>query len=369
MKNHLPLYLILLLSMTALASCNIDGESYDYYTEAFEIYGEYNGAIGVQGEHNYYIYLTNSPEGNEYPGPGTAYYFFDIFSTPGVPDRDGEIPLPSGTYTLGARGATAIGTFTQDYSYYIGSDRYGDPIEMRFSNGILRIDGDDFGYYEIEAELTDMAGMTHYVHYVGRVDIIDRSQGVVGGYQQLAQDLNIQAHAANATLYDDMEGLPGGISNVILSFTDMALDAEGYAIPPGSILNIDCYMKLTDEGRIPAGTYDISPEWGQQDFTLSPGEVINDMIVGTVVENYDSDENAFMGFITEGSLYIMNSTGLEYNIMYVFHTDRGYEITGNYNGPLDLNRASMTAARTDSHGLHRPVPSPLARPHYKVRSR
>ena len=50
MKNHLPLYLILLLSMTALASCNIDGESYDYYTEAFEIYGEYNGAIGVQGE-------------------------------------------------------------------------------------------------------------------------------------------------------------------------------------------------------------------------------------------------------------------------------------------------------------------------------
>ena len=240
---------------------------------------------------------------------------------------------------------------------------------MRFSNGILRIDGDDFGYYEIEAELTDMAGMTHYVHYVGRVDIIDRSQGVVGGYQQLAQDLNIQAHAANATLYDDMEGLPGGISNVILSFTDMALDAEGYAIPPGSILNIDCYMKLTDEGRIPAGTYDISPDWGQQDFTLSPGEVINDMIVGTVVENYDSDENAFMGFITEGSLYIMNSTGLEYNIMYVFHTDRGYEITGNYNGPLDLNRASMTAARADSHGLHRPVPSPLARPHYKVRSR
>ena len=229
MKNHLTLYLILLLSVTALASCNIDGESYDYYTETFELYGEYNGGIGVQGEYNYYICLTNATDGNEQQGPGTSYYYFDIFSTQGTPDRNGEISLPSGTYTLGVRGATAIGTFTPDYSYYTGSDRYGDHIELGFSNGILRINGDDRGYYEIEAELTDMAGMTHYVHYVGPVEITDRSQGIINGFQQLAQDLNIQAHAANATLYDNMDGLADGISNVILSFTDMELDNEGYA--------------------------------------------------------------------------------------------------------------------------------------------
>lgn len=366
--RYCPLpYLILFMTFAVLTACQRDGVGTDYHTEAFEFYGEYNGAIGNNGEHNYFICLADDTfDAQGAAKPGASYYYFDIFSSPSVPGSD--ITVPPGRYVLGVPGATNVGTFTPNYSLFVGNDRSGKPIELTFSNGILNITLTEAGMYEFTAELTDLTGMTHYVHYIGPAVLSDNSQGIIDGYQPLASDLDIQAHAANATLYD-MDGLGDGISNVILSFTDMELDAEGYAIPPGSILNIDCYMRLTDDGRIPAGIYDIAADWGQRDSTLSPGEEINGQLVGTLVEHYDDNSNAYLGLITEGSLYIMNSAGLQYDIMYVFHTDTGYEITGNYNGSLDLITATAASIAKDRPSLHRPVPSPLTRQHYKVRMR
>ena len=364
--RHYPLpYLILFMTFAVLTACQRDGVGTDYHTEAFEFYGEYNGTIGNNGEHNYFICLADDTfDAQGASKPGASYYYFDIFSSPSVPDSD--ITVPPGRYVLGVPEATNVGTFSPNFSLFVGNDRSGRPIELTFSNGILNITLTEAGMYEFTAELTDLTGMTHYVHYIGPAVLTDNSQGIIDGYQPLASDLDIQAHAANATLYD-MDGLGDGISNVILSFTDMELDAEGYAIPPGSILNIDCYMRLTDDGRIPAGIYDIAADWGQRDSTLSPGEEINGQLVGTLVENYG--DNAFLGLITEGSLHIIDSTEIQYNITYVFHTDTGYELTGSYHGPLNLASASTASISKDGPGLHRPVPSPLTRQHYKVRMR
>lgn len=358
-------YPILFLAIAVLTACQRDSDGTDYHTEAFEFFGEYNGSIGNNGEHNYFICLADDTfDARGAAKPGASYYYFDIFSSQSVPGSG--ITVPPGRYVLGVPGATNVGTFTPNYSLFVGDDRTGKPIEIAFTNGILTISITETGTYEFEAELTDLTGMTHYMHYVGPVALSDKSQGIINGYQPLASDLNILAHAANATLYD-MDGLGDGISNVILSFTDMDLDAEGYAMPPGSILNIDCYMRLTDNGRIPAGLYGITADWGQRDSTLSPGEEINGQLVGTLVENYG--DNAFLGLITEGSLHIIDSTEIQYNITYVFHTDTGYELTGSYHGPLNLASASTASISKDGPGLHRPVPSPLTRQHYKVRMR
>lgn len=368
MKHCPSLYLILLLSLTALASCKIDSGSYDYYTETFELYGEYNGAIGNNGEYNYFLCLAEDTFDEQgYAKSGVSYYYFDIFSTQGTPDETGSVPVPAGTYTLGTQGTTNTGTFTPNYSIFVGNDRYGDHIELGFSSGIIKITCNGPGYYEIEAELTDMAGMSHYVHYIGRATAEDNSQGIIDGYLPLETDLDIQASTANATIHDDMEDIAdNSVSNVIFSFTDMALDSDSYAIPPGSILNVDCYMTLLPDGSIPEGTYSIAADWGKRASTISPGEEINGQLVGTLVENYDGSTNACLGFILEGSLQITGLTSSVYSITYVFLTDEGYEISGSYSGLLELTKPVKPQSGTR---LHRPVPKPRSSSYYTVRTR
>lgn len=368
MKHYPVLYLILLMSMTALASCKIEDGNYDYYTETFELYGEYNGAIGNNGEYNYFICLaedTFDGEGNA--KSGVSYYYFDIFSTQGTPDNNGTVHIPAGTYTLGTQGTTNTGTFTPNYSIFVGNDRYGNHIELGFSSGIIRIACNGPGLYEIEAELTDMAGMIHYVHYIGHATAEDNSQGIIDRYLALEKDLGIQASVANATIHDNMKDIAdNSLSNVIFSFTDMDLDSDSYAIPPGSILSIDSYMTLRQDGSIPEGTYSIAADWGKRASTLSPGEEINGQLVGSLVENYDGGTSACLGFIVEGSLQITCPTASQYNISFVFLTDNGHEISGSYSGPMELTETVTSQPGTR---LHRPVPKPRSSSYYTVRTR
>lgn len=368
MKHSPVLYLILLLSLIATASCKIDSKDYDYYTETFEFYGEYNGAIGNNGEYNYFICLAeDSFDEHGYAKAGVSCYYFDIFSTQGTPEHNGTVQIPAGTYTLGTQGTTNPGTFTPNYSIFVGNDRYGDHIELGFSSGIIRITCNGPGYYEIEAELTDMAGMTHYVHFLGQATADDSSQGLIDSFLPLGQDIDIQARAANATLHDNMKDITdNSLSNVILSFTDMDLDSYSYAIPPGSILNVDCYMTLLPDGSIPEGTCSIAADWGKRTSTISPGEEINGQLVGTLVENYDGSTNVCLGFILEGDLQITCTASCIYNITYVFLTDEGYEISGSYSGPLELTETVVTTQ--SGTRLHRPVPKPRSSSYYTVRT-
>lgn len=361
-------YLLLLTAIIAAAavSCRKDNSA-DYDTEALIFYGDYNGAIGNNKECNYYICLSDI--GFEDDGtllPGGRYYYFDIFST--APSDPKHITIAEGTYSLGPWGETAVGTFTPNYSLFEEASRYGGNLQITFTSGIMTVsrNGD---IYTFEAELTDVAGMTHRVSYSGPAPFADYSTGGTD-YLPLEQTLSIQAKAAIGSVNDRMEGLADTISNVILSFTDMDIDADGYTIRPGSILNIDCYMKLTEDGRLPGGHYHVSPDWGT-DSTLSPGEVNLDQIYGTVVEYYDAQGSAYLGLITEGSLHITNSTEMNYNIMFAFTTSLGYEVAGNYYGQLDLlpyQNTSVSKAPAAGKRLHRPVSCPTTRSHFSVKT-
>ncbi len=361
-------YLLLLTAIVAAAavSCRKDNSA-DYNTEALVFYGDYNGAIGNSGECNYYICLSDIGFGDDGSLlPGGRYYYFDVFSTAAADLK--HITLQEGTYSLGPWGETAVGTFTPNYSLFEEASRYGGTLQLTFTSGILTVSRNGSNY-TFEAELTDVAGMTHHVHYSGPTAFTDYSTGVTD-YLPLEQTISIQAKAAMGSVNDDMEGLGDGISNVILSFTDMNTDADGYTIPPGSILNIDCYMRLTEDGRLPGGHYHVTPEWGP-DSTLSPGEVNLDQIYGTVVEYYDAQGSAYLGLITEGSLHIINSAELSYNITFAFTTNLDYEVAGNYYGPLDLlpyQNTSVSKAPAAGKRLHRPVSCPTTRSHFSVKT-
>lgn len=369
MKHLRTPYLILIAAVAALAAASCTKErSTDYDTEMLEFAGNYYGAIGDNGEHCYYICLSDKGFSNSGELiPGALYYYFDIFST--APSDASLITIPTGLYTLGARGTTAVGTFTQENSIFVQTGRYDVPVELVFSEGHLEIDRDDNGRYTFEAELTDVAGMTHRLHYTGPAVLTDYSQGT-GTYLDLNTDLNIQAIQAMA-IDTEIPGLGQDISNVILSMTDMSSDAEGYVIPPGSIINMDCYMVLTEDGRIPEGRYDITDNWMTEDSALSPGETIDGYYVGTLAEHYDDGGHAYLGFVNSGFMTVSHTEDSGYSVVFDFSTTTGNKVTGRYSGPISIQPAGTpaTASRSAADSrLHRPVFNPMTHSHYTVRS-
>ena len=367
MKSLRIPYLILAAAAVLLAAASCKKErSTDYDIVALDFTGVYNGAIGNNGECNYYICLSDqgfSTSGE--PVPGASYYYFDIFSS--APTELSQITVPTGLYTLGARGATAVGTFTPDYSRFYQSGRYDVPTELVFSDGYLEVNRDDSGRYTFEAELTDVAGMTHHLFYSGPATLTDNSPVE---FKDLNTDLNIPAVNAIASK-TDMPGLDQDISNVIISLTDMSSNQQGYVIPPGSIINMDCYMTLTQDGRLQEGRYTISPDkWGEEPLTLSPGETsTNGYYVGTIAEHYTDSKTGYLGFVNDGFMTVQNS-GSEYTIRFEFKTTTGHSVNGHYTGPITIQSESATAAGTDTGAagrLHRPVFRPMTHSHFPVR--
>lgn len=349
------------------ASCLQEKEA-DYVLEAAVLSGEYNGNIGNDGEHNYYIHL--SDKGFSADGKSISngnYYRFDIFA-PG-PVRPDIITIPTGRYVLGTKNATVCGTFTPELSSYFINGPCGSPeTVLAFSHGTLDITCKD-DIYTFEAMLTDISGMTHRLHYTGPAVLTDYSQGT-GTYLDLNTDLNIQAIQAMA-IDTEIPGLGQDISNVILSMTDMSSDAEGYVIPPGSIINMDCYMVLTEDGRIPEGRYDITDNWMTEDSALSPGETIDGYYVGTIAEHYDDGGHAYLGFVNSGFMTVSHTEDSGYSVAFDFSTTTGNKVTGRYTGPISIQPAGTpaTASRSAADSrLHRPVFNPMTHSYFTVRS-
>lgn len=351
------------LTLLAIASCKPEKEV-DFNFEATNFYGEFNGDIGSSGEYNYYIHLSDkgfSPDGTSLP-EGT-YYRFDIFST--APQYTDRLTVPTGKYVLGTKGATVCGTFTPDYSlYYVNGSNGTSDIQLIFSSGTLNVTCEN-DIYTFEAHLTDVAGMTHHVKYTGQAVLADNSMNTGQDYLPLDKDLEIAGDSLLATDYGTVEGF----HNIILSITDMQADEDGTVTPPGSILNLDCYMSLDEDGILP-GKYGISELWGLKDFTLSPGEKSNGQYVGSLVENFENGQ-AYLGFITSGEMDLERTgTGstVSYSISCSFTTGSGNTIQATYNGPIVLTKAQPSPAAAPTGNISaRPILNPMTRAQFHTR--
>lgn len=363
-----PALFVIAVLAAGISSCRSERDA-DFHFEATVMDGEFNGPIGNSGEFNYYIHL--SDKGFDSAGNAlqdATYYRFDIFSS--APQTTDDISIPAGRYILGSRGSTACGTFTSDYSLYFtnGSER-GQGTQLVFSQGYIDISYEN-GKYSVDAELTDIAGMTHKVSYKGPASIKNNAlMAPELEINPLDQDLYIFSDSITATNYGTVNN--NGIYNIVFSMTDMPYDSQGNAITPGNVLNMDCYASLTDDGRIAAGNYEIDQYWGTQDYTLSPGGIINDRFVGTLAIHYNNNGSANLGLLSSGTLNISHNRDSEGTISYildfVFITEDGHQVTGSYEGPVTLKNQDPSATEMEQKSRRRPVSTPFAHSVFSVR--
>lgn len=116
-----------------------------------------------------------------------------------------------------------------------------------------------------------------------------------------------------------------------LALTDMETDENGEAVPPGTLVFLDLYMPVSNDGNIVNGEYNVSDDYA--DFTLYPGISSGGMLMGTYAQSIGADGSSAIGLVSDGSVQISGSAG-DYSIVCDFVTKDGYSIKCRYTGEL-----------------------------------
>lgn len=286
----------------------------------------YGDMYGMNGEHNYYTWLSDIPFTDDgYTQPGGTYYLFDIYA---AAPADEEVPqIPAGTYTLGEAGSTAEWTFSIDYSKAVRYNSEGQEWSATFTEGTLTISYNDDGTAVMEAALTDTEGLLHHLTYTGEAVCMDGRPVLPGVGFDLEFD-PIQAYAVYA--YDD-----GTNMEVSIQFTDMDVDEDNYVIPPGTLLTVDTYMPLDKDGKIEPGTYTVSTEGTAG--TLYPGtDFLGLMYVGTYAQYILSDEEYYVTLVSEGTMEITENGDGTLTFDCDFVCADGYALRCSWTGELTV---------------------------------
>lgn len=151
------------------------GVTYDYELNASVLTGSYyKDSYGVNGEDNYYTWLSDKPFEGDAPIQGGTYYLLSLYSEKEPDDPDNPLPK-TGTYKLGAPGKTDDMTMSYDETkrkYYSASGE-----TTYFADGTLIISqgsGDTLIY---DAVLEDRDGKLHHVRYAGPASYINMGGG------------------------------------------------------------------------------------------------------------------------------------------------------------------------------------------------
>lgn len=291
----------------------------------------YGDQFGLNGEHNYYTWLSDLPFIDGYTQAGGTYYLFDIYGP--APSDESTPMIPAGTYTLGEYGATAEWTFSPDYSKAVRYNEAGLEWTVSYQEGTLVVS------YEgttltMDVVLTDTEGKSHHLTYTGEgVCASDVSEDVPDEPVDpgFGDDLSFTPTFANASYYDG----DGTLMEVMLNFTDMSFDSEGYLLPPGTYLAVDAIMPYDEDGKIAAGTYEVvDGSAAAAPYTVYPGEDFYGMLYfGTYAQNAVSDSEVYTSLITGGTMEIEGSDGY-YTITCDFVGSDGYKISCSWSGNM-----------------------------------
>lgn len=235
-------------------------ETYDITFAAQELVGFYYGQDYSNGsEYNYYINLSDiGYDEAGYTMDNGHYYTFDIFSDV-APADESHIVIPAGTYTLGASGETAAGTFTVDYSSYFDTTETGG--KFYFTSGTIEItvDGDNV---TLDAVLEDDAGLSHHVTYSGS-GVLESDSA-----PELPDSIDFEASFCEA------EYIPGygnnGENNFYIYISDIGMSSTE---PGGHFYIIDLFTDAeysAETGLIPDGTYTLGESGETLPGTFTP---------------------------------------------------------------------------------------------------
>lgn len=300
------LYLIAAIGMAMLAAgCDKDSiggkdAGNEIHLETRFAFGGYYGQpVENANEYNYTIWLyeygKHYEDGSiDYDGD---YYCLDFYSAEAPADME-DIQLPAGTYLLGEPNILSAGTLAYDYSAYC-EVWTNDDHEYCFTSGEVSVSysGDDI---IISGVLTDEAGRTHYVSYVGPCIIpnyTEPEEDIIYEYDTLyccgiyyglkySEDSEYWYKLILSDIDDTPEGtwIVGGRYYIFYVFT---------ADPPSDMNDI----------RLPAGTYSLGEE-GAYD----PGTLYRDMSSYQLCNYYnDGAVSSSVDYFTAGAIEISYS--------------------------------------------------------------
>lgn len=299
---------------------------YDYEFEMTEFFAYYYDDYGLNGEINYYTWLSDLPFSDDgYTQVGGNYYLFDIFAAPGSGHA-----IPAGTYTLGEYGATDAGTFTSDYSKYLyqGDGETTASVEAYFTEGVLEVsvEGD---VYTMEAVLTDESGKTHHVTYTGPAVVeVEPEPEPEPEIPVIEEPVDMEASFGQAFYYNDA----GDVMGVTFQFTDMDV-VDGYVVPPGTLLTVEAYMPYNEDGKLALGTYEVNDT--NEEYSLASGWGLWGYDFGTYAVNFADEENYAIGYITSGTMEIGGSRDFDqYTITCTFQTSENVSIECSWSGNM-----------------------------------
>ena len=299
---------------------------YDYDVVMTEFSAYYYDDFGLNGEINYYTWLSDIPFSDDgYTQVGGNYYLFDIFAAPGSGHA-----IPAGTYTLGEYGATDAGTFTSDYSKYLyqGDGETIASVEAYFTEGVLEVsvEGD---VYTMEAVLTDESGKTHHVTYTGPAVVeVEPEPEPEPEIPVIEEPVDMEASFGQAFYYNDA----GDVMGVTFQFTDMDV-VDGYVVPPGTLLTVEAYMPYNEDGKLALGTYEVNDT--NEEYSVASGWGLWGYNFGTYAVNFADEENYAIGYITSGTMEIGGSRDFDqYTITCTFQTSENVSIECSWSGNM-----------------------------------
>lgn len=296
------------------------GVTYDYELNASVLTGSYyKDSYGVNGEDNYYTWLSDKPFEGDAPIQGGTYYLLSLYSEKEPDDPDNPLPK-TGTYKLGAPGKTDDMTMSYDETkrkYYSASGE-----TTYFADGTLIISqgsGDTLIY---DAVLEDRDGKLHHVRYAGPASYINMGGGDSPDPGSGILDHDVELN--NPYVTADYRYGNNNATEVRLRFS------EGEDL----FADVTAYIPFDQNGYLTPGKYEVSSggnvmsimpgKWWQNGDFLSPK-------YSYVVEWIDNV--GYQDIVEKGTMTVTGENG-NVTISLDLTLESGHKASGTYEGSL-----------------------------------
>lgn len=348
MKKYL-LFTIALFAALALQSCKDDKTDepepgpapeptveYDVDTVSSICEGIYFGDAYLANDevYTYYLSISDLPvlDGGYTDSEGT-YYILRL-NTPF------EEQIANGTYTL----TEETGKYTEytilggNYSYIVYQNQ-----QFFIKEGTLTVTNAETKP-RIEIEMTATDGTTFHTVYEGIYFYYNKS------IEWLKQDMNTKMTSVYSWYLEEMN--EGRNANLNITLYEN-IDADGWLVPPSSVLIFVGRGEFDDDGNLIPGTFTITNDEEASDYTFLAGGCINFMNAPFPTSTnfcyyYDPENSSAIqvGLAQSGTVEI-EKNGDNYTLTYDLTTDKGKKLTGSYTGPIVVQDAPKVIEKNE----------------------
>lgn len=315
-----------------------------YYGDTHDSgYGEYTFVLadGATSEVNG-VYTTT--------GAGRAMSF-DLYQFPPF-SVSGTINVPARTYKY----ATTYGmnTFAPEKTFCMANDGKGNISKIEFKAGTIDVKMSGTTY-TITANLTTTTDKAFTASYTGKL-AIENKEEVPAGLPQIEKNItNIAFIRALAKYYSIDESSDNCVVN-LYNVEPTISEGADYLNTAGHMVSLDLRTAVSAEMKLQEGVYNISD--AETPGTYAGGYEYEFMgmflPLGTYCEDRNANYESFYGYITTGTVTITKlAAANSYRFVLDFTTDKGYKISGTYEGLVELTDKRAASASTPASEVAR----------------